>query len=157
MSNSPARVWREGRAKKGPFEFYPDNKPGRLPKRPKRSPRVGIPKGLEVHQGTAWMPTGELLYPPPASEDVQPRSKWSKLGLAGFAAANPDPENPQALPRLYVRRVRAPLRRWVDALEELAWNNWPHTGALVARIALCGARPTPPSSLEVSTTTTLRR
>ena len=34
------------------------------------------------------------------------------------------------------------FRRWVDALEDLAWKNLPHTGALVARIALCGARPT---------------
>ena len=31
---------------------------------------------------------------------------------------------------------------WVDALEDLAWKNWPHTGALDARIALCSAGPT---------------
>ena len=95
--NNPARVWREGRAKAAGFDIYQEGEPGVLPKRPKGTKRKGIPANLEW---TSWTPIGKMIYPPPASEDVLPRRP--RLGLASFAAANP--EDPQTLPRLHVRR-----------------------------------------------------
>ena len=103
--NNPARVWREGRAKAAGFPLYPKGVPGVLPERSKKTKRVGIPAGLESWTGTSWKPTGKMFYPPPASEDVPP-TRWPILGLAGFVAANP--EDPQTLPRLHVRRSELP-------------------------------------------------
>ena len=101
--NNPCRVWREGRAPKAATSVYPDDMPGRKPsKRPNNNNnRVGIPRG---HDLESWRPMGGLLYPPPAPEHAGSISKWFKLGAAGFAAASPDPRNPQGLPRLDIRR-----------------------------------------------------
>ena len=95
--NNPARVWREGRAEEAGFPLYPDCVPGALPRRPKKTKRKGIPAGLESWRGTSWKPTGKLIYPPPAPEDLPPTRR-----LASFVTANP--EDPQTLPRLPVRR-----------------------------------------------------
>ena len=115
--NNPARVWREGRAKAKGFDLYPQGVPGALAPRPKRTKRVGIPAGLESWQGTPWKPTSNMIYPPPASADVQPQRR-PVLGLAIFAEANP--EEPQTLPSLVVERQLAgdynylPLAKRVD-------------------------------------------
>ena len=73
-----------------------------MPPRPKRTRRVGVPAGLEAWKGTSWKPAGNMIYPPPASGDVQRRPL---LGLAVFAEANP--EEPHALPRSVVQRTLA--------------------------------------------------
>eukprot|EP00974_Lingulodinium_polyedra_P100691 9753138-Lingulodinium_polyedra.AAC.1 len=52
-----------------------------------------------------------MIYPPPASEDLQQRQPV--LGLAGFAAANP--EYPKTLPNLEVSRdVDGECKLWEE-------------------------------------------